>query len=235
VRNDAGTLSAISPADAAAKISSVNRIFAQACMRFQVTDVAYTNRSDWLDLANTTKQEEMTSSFPGNGGLKLFFVRSIADDIGGLDNSMGSVARGSSHHKVIAHEFGHASGLDDVYESWTFRIPGQSQDIQVKVPDDAVPSSDKMPLDWGNGPGPQYYPVRNSYGSGSTLHRQFIRKLLMVGTTLGSSDAPDIPLGSVHGVYFTIETAPNGEKYKHYRLGMVAVGLSTMNRQPSHE
>jgi len=90
-------------------------------------------------------------------------------------------------------------------------------------------------MDWNNGPGPQYYPVRDSYGSGSTLHRQFVKKLMMLGSLSPSSIHVDLPSGPVYGVYYTRETAPDGTQYNHYRLGMVPTGLDSLNRQPSHE
>lgn len=106
--------------------------------------------------------------------------------------------------QTVAHELGHACGLDDIYI--------KNKDIEIPV---EKPKYSWMQDDWNNGPGPQYYDPHN-------YQSDIIKNLLMYGVGSKVFGGIDIPYGRVKG----IDRPGNFTDIK--------TGLIDMNRTPEH-
>lgn len=162
------------------KITEVNRIFRQVAMSFEITYCICTNDMTLTDVSKTNvrQRERLYSMIPNGDGLKLFFVNSIMDDAVAFWNPFGIIIEKSATSKDVAHEIGHACGLEDIYSECV----GSNFVIEVSGPI----SKARMPDDWGR------------YSSDAD-QRDFVKRLLMYGADDG--DGLDISYGDVDGVW----------------------------------
>ena len=116
---------------------------------------------------------------PNGDGLKMCFVNSIMDDAAAFWNPYGIIIEASASAATIAHEMGHACGLEDIYSEYT----GSNFVIEVS----GTISKIRMPDDWGR------------YSS-DTDQGDFVKRLLMYG--VDDRDGVDIPYGDVYGAWY---------------------------------
>ena len=219
VREDDGTGEAMSLSSFQTLLDGANQIWEQASIEFQLdtTCIVYTNKSDWLDISsNNFWQEyiELQSIDSHTGGLEIYCVRSLDDDVVGLTYMGQNVAAGltiacTATAGTLAHELGHACGLLDIYTSWPADTP------TVFFPANATNAVEQTfePNDWcasmPNG------------GYGFLTQSNLVHRLLMFG--FDEVDAVDIPAGMVQGLD------------KNGTITNLPVGLSNLgNRQPQH-
>ena len=217
---DGGTNDAATPAQVTALLAEVNQYYKQAAMEFvQQGAIEYIPNIDWMDISsdpNNTYQEfwDMCSTHFNTGGLELYFVRSI-DGAWGLNGSptnraAGCAVKTGATGDVVAHEFGHACNLRDIYGA--HEVPGTVPPTITSLPDDKV-KEQWEPKDWNSGPGPEYY-------NAGLKQTKLIERLIMYGDVSGTER--DFPRGTIYGV----------DKFGVLR--QIEVGLEGMNRQPVH-
>ena len=125
------------------RIVEVNRIFRQVAMSFRIDSVVFTNDDSFLeiDLDNANQRERLYSMLPDGDGLKVFFVNAIVTDDAAVWNPFGIIVKSSASVSDVAHELGHACGLEDVYDE----ITGSNFVISVT----GRAARERMPDDWG--------------------------------------------------------------------------------------
>ena len=163
------------------KITEVNRIFRQVAMSFEVASCICTNDTALSEVAmtNSSQRARLYSTIPNGDGLKMFFVKSTIDDVAAFWNHYGIIVEASASAVTIAHELGHACGLEDVYSQYD----GSNFVIAVSGPIGKA----RMPDDWGR------------YSS-DTDQGDFVRRLLMYGIE-DERGGVDMPYGDVDGVW----------------------------------
>ena len=140
-------------------VAEANRIYKQAAMTFVLESVQNVYGHDaWFIINDQAEFYQMTSYASGTGGLELYCVSFI---VNGSTNgrhsspSVGVDARGMAVKSgaplaTLAHEIGHACGLNDLYIEY--------------YPCDGLVSEDKVtPLNWSGGEGTGYYSPTLSY------------------------------------------------------------------------
>ena len=100
----------------------------------------------------------------------------------GIHNSFGIIVKNSADAIVLAHEFGHACGLYDIYCN---RLSITSSDFNSGL------RSEWMPDDWNDGTGCRFYDVLLTHGDA-------VRRLIMYGERTSSQS--DISCGAVWGL-----------------------------------
>jgi hypothetical protein len=154
---DANGTPAVSTNTVHAWVAEANRIYKQVAMSFDVAGVEHiVNRPDWFTI--TTNFYQMTSYASGTGGLELYCVTFINDVLtngrhsspsAGVD-ARGMAVKSGAPLATLAHEIGHACGLNDLYIEY--------------YPCDGLVSEDKVtPLNWSGGEGTGYYSPTLSY------------------------------------------------------------------------
>lgn len=161
-------------------VDGVNEIYAQACMRFLVDSVSYTNDAYLANvhLTNSVQWRALSSIEQGTGMLELYFVPVLDGGATAFHTRLGVVVGPNANARTLSHEIGHACGLPDIY----VRHRGTANVVQ------GLPSRERMPDDWG------WYPP-------SLTQEVLIQRLLMYG--LFSTTKADIPYGDIYGVYYT--------------------------------
>ena len=167
-------------------VAGANKIYEQAGVRFYIDSISYTNRDDWLDLGKDDKyvlrRQELVSLTSNSGGLELYFVRTVKQDVIANDNKYGMVLSGASTAKVLAHEIGHCFRCPDIY--YVKKSDGRTPLQELFV------NESHCEHDWSNGSGCRYY-------KSDISQVDLIKRLLMCGKDI--ADARDLSLGSVHG------------------------------------
>lgn len=162
-------------------VVDVNRVFRQVAMSFEVESCVRTNDFALQVIydTNTTQRAKVYALLPNGNGLKLFFVNRIDGDRVAFWNPYGIIIEKSATFKDVAHEIGHACGLEDIYSEYI----GSNFVIEVSGPI----SKARMPDDWGR------------YSS-DTDQGEFVKRLLMYG--INDRKGVDIPYGDVDGVWY---------------------------------
>jgi hypothetical protein len=212
VAKDDSTGQATTTARVNTLMAGVNQIYEQVAMVFQIQSISIIDSTAWLDISKFNDYEEMDSlcaTHWNTGGVEIYFVDNI-EDANALNYSpdskeAGCIISDGGNFRTVAHELGHACGLEDIYIA-------DNSGSGTPLPD-APPKKDWEPDDWNNGPGPQYY-------ASSLDQKDLIQRLLMYG--IFSSKKGDIPYGCVYG-YDVSDIA-----------GLVDVGLRDMTRTPVH-
>ena len=173
-------------------------------------NVLYTNKTDWLDISTSNYYEEygqLQSWSSNTGGLEVYCINrfdnpstlgltwTVADSRGGVTITTNATGQ------ILAHELGHACGLEDIYD---YRM----QQGQLTLLNTNYVQQSWVSHDWCTN-----LPMG---GYGQLPQIQLIRRLLMYGYDI--PDAVDISAGPVYGLNFdAVETN-------------CAVGLSNMTR-----
>ncbi len=185
-------------------IAGVNYVYRQAGVRFEQASVAYTNNQEWYQYSENDVIQN-----------EIVNSRIVTQGIevyvvpGIATNVLGRNYGGQGLliiNTVSSYVFAHEIGHQC---GW--------KDLYVSrtnVPPVSGPVSyDRLPLDWNNGPGPQEYYLRG------LPHATLVRRLLMFGAAAGGTD---IPAGTVYGLD------------KQDTVGLVTVGVQSMDRTPAH-
>jgi hypothetical protein len=104
--------------------------------------------------------------------------------VNGLHTQGGLVIRSAAQADTLAHEFGHAMGLKDIYPNSREGAP---------CPVTGVASKDRMPDDWGTDSSEAYYPEGIS-------QTNILSRLVMNGS--GVSGKCVLPYGRIQGVWY---------------------------------
>ena len=193
------------------ELLKVNRVFRQVAMSFRLDSCIYTNDSSLSSIVETNAEQlvELMSILDCGEGLNLYFVPRIIGEGEAFHTEYGIVFSRSFTANDIAHEIGHACGLEDVYD-WA--------DGTDAVIDGELRRS-WMPDDWGH-----YRTV--------SFQDEILKRLLMYGysTNLGF----DITYGDVYGLWYTMEQLPGqNRRSKVWHQSLAPVGFHLHgNRNP---
>ena len=188
-------------AEIASFVPGVNRIFSQVGLRF-ILDlpsraVANTN---YLVLRKENGTYPLGLSLLDEGqpfdGVKMFFVEFI-EDADGLHSSRGIILPAASEEHSMAHELGHACGLEDVLDYVEWRDPANVKHQYYYEGDVA---RWRLPHDWGTDFDEGYYSVQ--------WHGDVLTRLLMCGRRLSPRTNEDISYGNAHGLVFLSDAQP---------------------------
>lgn len=179
VGGDGGVLP-VSAETVSNKVNEVNRIFRQAAMSFAVESCVVTNAVGLfeIDETNTVQRSRLYSMLPNGDGLKMIFVNRISGDAEAFWSHYGIIISASAQAVVVAHEIGHACGLEDVYSEYA------GSNFVVAVSGKA--RKERMPDDWGR-------------SLGSLDQSDVVKRLLMYG--YDDNTGVDIPYGDIDGVW----------------------------------
>ena len=224
VRDDYGNDPAITEAQLSLMMANVNTLYEQTAMEFTLNGgINYTNASSLINIAMTNAVDTVSPillNLPKNSadGIKLIFINSIGNFNGvlqtnetwlGFNTVKGIVLATQSigfDYYTIAHEIGHACGLEDIY------VPTAICNY--------IPSGDDLhgytPFDWSGG-----YNGGMEYGS-------LIRTLLMLGFVRAEDPISDISTGTVFG---SRNASGNNQSAAWIKTGL----MPSMNRQPVHQ
>ena len=183
-------------------VADANLILDQVGITLALESVAFTNRYNWYSFnpLDTQNDIQLLSSLPTDAGFEVYIVDEIEEFDGilawGLNYSSGSVLKGTSEARTLAHEILHQCGTEDIYSD--------SGGVSLSFSTTLVSSS--LPHDYTGG---------QSYYANSTGQRNLVSRLLM---TPGGFD---IPLGQIKGVGYL--GTVSGVRY--YEIRSLKVGL----------
>ena len=160
------------------------------------------------------------------GGLECYFINSFIDEplIMAGNNTKGTVITIKGDGRTLAHEFGHAFGMRDIYITNDGDKDCGSQIFRIAE----YISKYAAESDWNGGCDGQERPASRYYEPGTTL-AMIIRRLVMFGTT-SADDARDITAGNVRGVYYDRVGSS-----KVWDMGHVSVGFFNRAISTSHQ
>lgn len=194
------------------ELSEVNRIFRQVAMSFRIDNCVYTNDSALVSIVETNEVQlvRLMSILDCGEGLNLYFVSRIIGEGVAFHTDYGIVFDRNFSASQIAHEIGHACGLNDVYD-W---VDGTNVVVNGEC------RKSWMPYDWGR------------YKSVGT-HDLILKRLLMYGYTDNSGS--DITYGDIHGLWYTIEKLPGQEvNSKVWHESLSPVGFHAHGNRDPH-
>ena len=209
VCNSDGSMPVMDSGNFENKLPEINAYFAQVGMSFYFRSQAAISNTEYRVVAyGSEKADALRMSIPATGGVKLFAVERIGNDARAFCGDYGIIFTPQCSANTIAHELGHACGLDDIYIQKTF-TNAANEEVTVAV--DGLASSGWMPLDWGR------------YEKG-VQQSALIEKLLMYGDVSGTEC--DLTAGDVYGVGMSVVTNEiTGSVSYPYELKMVPVGF----------
>ena len=212
VNNDRGE-SPHSEVSISNQLISLNRIYSQVGMSFSVESISYTNctRLTNVNYTNDVQNAELCGLTNGTDGLEVYFVKSITHGVDAFHWASGIVVGEGVNDTTLAHEIGHACGLEDIYIS---HVP--DTDLVVM----GMPEKNRFTHDWG------WYPE-------NTTQSNVIERLLMYGYNTDSAHKCDISRGDVYGLWY--QYVPDTTN-KVWQLGLTPVGFKLHgNRHPVSE
>ena len=213
VAENDGTNPATTNATINSYIATVNDIYRQVGMEFQIKNgIQMIKKYEWLTIDNTAEFDALCEYAKNTGGVEVYFTNILicgAFSVEGLHSAPNDPPPGLAKEGLalsdkgnglhLAHELGHACRLPDHYI-----IIGSDGLAKVK--------EDWAPKDWNGGHGPPYYPM-------ALTQNQMIDRLLMQSGGSGW----DVPKGRIHS-----KTTLTGEP------GLSKAGLQDMDRTPTH-
>ena len=207
--NSDGSNPVMSGADFSAMLPTINAYYAQVGMSFYLRSQHTIASNAWRTIEyGGEAADELRRKIPATGGVKMFAVENVVNGAQAFCGDYGIIFTPQCSANTIAHELGHACGLDDIYIQKTF-MKAANEEETVAV--DGLASSEWMPLDWGR------------YEKG-VLHSALIEKLLMYGAASGTEC--DLTAGDVYGVGMSVVTNEiTGSVSYPYELKMVPVGF----------
>ena len=218
------------PEDVRNLVAVANDIYSQVGVNVELVEpivltnitAAYNVTYDEPGPGKLTK-EQLVALNAGTGMLECYFINCFIDDLQilGMNCESGMVMTASADGRTLAHEIGHAFGLEDIYVS---NVASTNELVTLK----AVSSSERprylfMESDWnlgceGHGEGGCRF-----YGK-ATMHEDLLDRMLMNGMRHGHlGGGRDITMGNVHGVWYT----GNGTKDSDWKLDIAPVGFFT--------
>lgn len=165
-------------------IDEVNLIFRQVAMRFRVSSyqMITNNAFSSIVVTNSAMRSQLFATMTASSGVKLFFVHELCNvNATAIWNPFGIIVGSRATGVTLAHELGHACGLEDIYDEYEI-----SSNTWIRVEGDISPV--RMPYDCG-----RYHTV-SSQGD-------LVTRLLMYGYE-GRSGV-DITYGDVDGVWYS--------------------------------
>ena len=211
-------------------VSVANDIYSQVGVNIELVEpivttnitAAYNVTYDEPEPGKLTK-EELVALNAGTGMLECYFINCFVDDLQilGMNCESGMAMTASADGRTLAHEIGHAFGLEDIYVS---NVASTNEMVSLK----AVSSTERprylfMESDWnlgceGHGEGGCRF-----YGK-ATMHEDLLDRMLMNGMRHGHiGGGRDITMGNVHGVWHR----GDGKKDSDWKLDLAPVGFFT--------
>jgi hypothetical protein len=188
-------------AEIASFVPGVNRIFSQVGLRFilDLPSLAVAN-TNYLVIRKENGTYPLGLSLLDEGlpfdGVKVFFVESV-ENADGLHNSRGFILPAAAEEHSMAHELGHACGLEDVLDYVEWRDP---PNVKHQYYYEGDVARWRLPHDWGTDFDEGYYSVQ--------WHGDVLTRLLMCGRRLSPRTNEDIAYGNAHGLVFLSEAQP---------------------------
>lgn len=161
-------------------VEGVNQIYRQVAQNFEIESLSRTNDTYLSDLvySNSAQKNAICNITNNTSALELYFIRRLVGSPTAFQRDDGIVVGPNANARTLAHEIGHACGLEDVYT--------ESDDGTLVV--SGSPTKERMPNDWG------WYPE-------SVTQADIVRRLLMYGVR--SDTKADLSYGDVYGAYYT--------------------------------
>ena len=192
------------------EVAVANRCFSQVGMSFEIASINSTNNTDFLivDSSNSEQYRSLCDVTNNTGGVEVYFVNRVIGAVAFWTTKGIVFGKYGADDFTLAHELGHACGLDDIYESHS----GTS--LTVSGPPDKL----RFTHDWG------WYPE-------NLTQADIVSKLLMYGYS--SNTKGDISRGDVYGLWYQYVS---GTTNKVWQLGLAPVGFKLHgNRHPVSE
>jgi len=170
----------------------LNETYEQVAMKFKLSNdikagIDDSLQNDWYQIVDTDEKfRKLVELDKETGGLEIYFVKRMESDVNGKNsgNGIGVATSGRSILSIattVAHEIGHACGLDDIYRA---NIPPTYDVCDLEI------SGKNLPLDCNN-----FYNYYNDQN-----YCDILRRLLMYGYEVEDDYKKDIPLGRVYGI-----------------------------------
>ncbi|MBQ7252838.1 MAG: hypothetical protein IJS32_09610, partial [Kiritimatiellae bacterium] len=219
VRDDNGNNPAMTVEHFDELLAVANQIWEQAAIEFhRAGNVMYTNRTDWLEIPvndNWAAYDALQSWNGNTGGIEVYCINQFANtNILGqsctdTNATAGLTIVSTASARTLAHELGHACGLNDIYTNLVVN------NVEFTLYDGVVLSVCAQG-DWCE-------EARNGGYGDLTLHPMVCRLLMYGEDKPDLAAAVDIPAKKVYGL---MNTGQNTS---------VAVGLNDMGlRNPRH-
>ena len=165
-------------------IDEASLIFRQVAMRFRVSSyqMITNNALSAIVVTNSAMRSQLYATMTAASGMKLFFVHELRDtNATATWSPFGIIVGLRATGVTLAHELGHACGLEDIYD-W-FEV---TSNVVMTVEGDISPA--RMPYDCG-----RYHTV-SSQG-------ELVTRLLMYGYE--DRTGVDITYGDIDGVWYS--------------------------------
>lgn len=197
------------------QVNRANALFSQVAMSFELASINFTNDTSLVSISytNTAQQVAVCGIANGTGGLEVYFVEEVKDGAVAFQNPSGIViGHRLLSQNILAHELGHACGLDDIYD-----VHAETDLLVLGRPDVS-----RLTHDWG------WYPDH-------VFQVDIIRRLLMYGYT--SENNADISRGDIYGLWCQYTLNDEGTAWnKSWQLSNAPVGFKLHgNRHPVSE
>ena len=167
-------------------------------------------------------KEQLVGLNVDTGALECYFVNGFVDapQVLGINCASGMVMTAGADGRTLAHEIGHALGMEDIYAS---NVGATNETVSLKsISATERPKCVFMESDWnlgcdGHGDGGCRF-----YGKHVFL-RDIFDRMLMNGERHTSSGGRDITMGDIHGVSYT----GVGVFDSDWKIGLAPVGFFT--------
>ena len=128
---------------------------------------------------------------------------------------------------TLAHEIGHAFGMDDIYLSNDQQKDDGDPLVELLAGDKV--SFSHMPYDWNGGCLGHGSAGARYYRSGTSM-MGLVGRLLMLGSVPSADVRRDISNGGIYGVYYY-----DYQEGKAWQKDVAPVGFPWSSRQPAHQ